>query len=262
MAKVLGTEPHGGTVYVMALDSTHYDYAWGPGYKPAFQPYANDASFARRYEVDAAARKALWNRYRNSAAWMDTLLGRFFDALRASGRMDDSVVVVTGDHGEAFWEHGSGTHGSDLGGEQLDVGFVLRLPAQTPIHFEGVFSLLDVMPTIYSELGVDASAWLPGVPVQKRRTEVASVLLPRSALTFQGWNSQGFRFALTQEDRRVVMELDRPNPLTARRLVLRDITDRDGTSVAFGDGPEAPRVYHQVLHDLPTLLDGMPFLDQ
>jgi arylsulfatase A-like enzyme len=258
---VLAAEPHGGTAYVMALDSTHYDYAWGAGYKPPFEPYAADASIARNYEVDTAARRALFNRYKSSAAWMDTLLGRFFDALRASGRTEDSIVVVTGDHGEAFWEHGSGTHGSDLGPEQLDVGFVLRLPGKAPKHFDAVFSLLDVMPTVFFELDVDASSWLAGVPVQKRWSGSDDRLATRAALTFQGWNSQAFRFALTEEDRRVVLELDRENPLEARRLVLKDVTDVSGGPVAFGDSPDAPRVYHRLLRDLPALLDEMPFLD-
>jgi glucan phosphoethanolaminetransferase (alkaline phosphatase superfamily) len=261
LARVMGKEPHGGTAYIMALDSTHYDYAWGPGYKPRFEPYAADASIARDYEHDAVARAALFNRYKSSAAWMDTLLGRFFDALQSSGRMDDSVVVVTGDHGEAFWEHGSGTHGSDLGAEQLDVGFVLRLPGQAARHFDAVFSLLDVMPTVFSELGVDAASWMPGVPVQKRRTGPDDTLAPRSALTFQGWSSQAFRFALTEQDRRVVLELDRPNPLEAHRLVIKDITDMNSAPVAFGDSPDAPRVYHQTLRELPALFDAMPFLD-
>jgi phosphoglycerol transferase MdoB-like AlkP superfamily enzyme len=262
LSKVLAAEPHGGSVYVMALDSTHYDYAWGAGYTPKFTPFAADASIVKNYEVDAAARRALWNRYRSSVAWMDTLLGRFFDALERSGRGSDSIVVVTGDHGEAFWEHGAGTHGSDLGAEQLDVGFALRLPGQKPRHFDAVFSLLDVMPTVFAELGVDTSAWLAGVPVQKREGAAGDRLAPRAALTFQGWNSQGFRFALTEDDRRVVMELDRENPLLARHLVLKDITDASGVSMAFGESPDAPRVYHGVLHDLPALLDGMPFLEQ
>jgi arylsulfatase A-like enzyme len=244
-------------VFVVALDSTHYDYAWGAGYEPKFVPYATNASIAKSYEVDVAARKALINRYKSSAAWMDTLLGEILDALDASGRSNDSIIVVTGDHGEAFWEHGSGTHGSDLGGEQLDVGFVLRLPGQAPKHFDAVFSLLDVMPTIFHELGVDSAEWLPGVPVQTRRKEATDVLTPRTALTFQGWSSQAFRFAMTQSERRVVMELDRENPLLAHRLVLKDIVDVTPGRV---ESSEAPEAYHRVLRDLPALLDEMPFL--
>jgi hypothetical protein len=262
LSRVLATEPHGGTVYVMALDSTHYDYAWGAGFKPPFEPFADGASIARNYEVDVAARAALFNRYKGSAAWMDTLLGRFFDALRASGRMDDSIVVVTGDHGEAFWEHGSGTHGSDLGAEQLDVGFALRLPGRAPRHFDGVFSLLDVMPTVFSELGVDSSAWLAGVPVQRRLGKAATdPLAPRAALTFQGWNSQAFRFAMTEEDRRIILELDRADPLEARRLIVKDVADAESDSVAFGESPEAPSVYRQLVHDLPGIVENLPFLD-
>lgn len=256
-SRVLRETPRGGHAFVIALDSTHYDYSWGAGYEPNFVPYATNASFAKSYEVDATARRALINRYKSSAAWMDTLLGQVFDALEASGRLSDSVIVVTGDHGEAFWEHGTGTHGSDLGGEQLDVGFVLRLPGQPPKHFDAVFSLLDVMPTVFHELGVATAGWLPGVPVQTRRDDVTGLLAPRTALTFQGWNSQAFRFAMTQSNRRIVLELDRENPLLARRLVLKDIVDMGG---GHGESAEAPETYHRVLRDLPALLDEMPFL--
>jgi hypothetical protein len=85
-------------------------------------------------------------------------------------------------------------------------------------------------------------------------------LAPRTALTFQGWSSQAFRFAITQSDRRIVMELDRENPLLARHLVLKDIVDMRGTSTAFGDSPDAPLAYQHVLRDLGMLLDEMPFL--
>lgn len=260
LTQTLRSEKQGGNVFVLALDSTHYDYAWGSGFQPKFTPFATDASIARNYEVDTRARHALFNRYKNSVAWMDGLLGEFFDALEQTGRMSSSIVVVTGDHGEAFWEHGSGTHGSDLGAEQVDVGFALKLPERTAAHFDGVFSLMDVMPTILSEAGVDSTQMLAGIAVQKRLNE-AGILSPRSALTFQGWNSQAFRFSLTFGDKRTLLELDRANPLDARRMVLKDITNLAGDSLVQGDPRDVPSAYHSVIRDLPVILDNLPFLD-
>jgi Sulfatase len=260
LSRTLAAEPPGGVVYLVALDSTHYDYAWGKGFSPPFAPYAADASIARRYEVDGKARAQLWNRYRDAAAWMDTLVGRFLDALAQSGRLDSSIVVITGDHGEAFWEHGSGTHGSDLGPEQLDVGFALKLPGRAPRRFDAVFSLMDVMPTVLAEIGVDASTFLPGVALQRRISSPDGPLAPRAALTFQGWNTQAFRYSLTYGAERLIFELDQANPLLSRRLVLKDITDLDGTSLAGRRDSDVPAAYHHLLRDLPAVLDAMPFL--
>jgi hypothetical protein len=260
LTRTLRNEPAGGNVFVLALDSTHYDYAWGTGFRPTFSPFANDASIARNYEVDVKARLALFNRYKNSASWMDGLLGELFDALESSGRMNTSVIVVTGDHGEAFWEHGSGTHGSDLGAEQLDVGFALRIPGKPGARFDSVFSLMDVMPTILAHVGVDTNGMLAGVSVQSRFT-AAGALTPRSALTFQGWNSQAFRFALTYDDKRLILELDRANPLDARRMVLKDITNLSSESLVQRDHSDVPGAYHSVIRDLPVVLDNLPFLE-
>jgi hypothetical protein len=260
LSRTLAAEPAGGVVYLVALDSTHYDYAWGKGFSPPFSPYAADASFARRYEVDLKARAELWNRYRNGAAWMDSLVGRVLDALAATGRLESSIVVITGDHGEAFWEHGSGTHGSDLGREQLDVGFALKLPGRAPRRFDAVFSLMDVMPTVLAEIGVDSSPFLPGVALQRRLGSPDGPLSPRAALSFQGWNTQAFRYALTYGDQRMLFELDQANPLLSRRLVLKDLTDLDGASLTDRRESEVPAAYHHVLRDLPAVLDAMPFL--
>jgi hypothetical protein len=269
VARTVASRPAGGHVYVIALDSSHFEYAWGAGFRPPFTPYAADASIARNYAVDGKARQALVNRYKDSVAWVDGLLGTLLDALRASGRLRDSYVVVTGDHGEAFWEHGSGTHGTALDREQIDVGFVMHLPGRTPLHFDAVISLLDVLPTVLHDLGVDAGATgaYQGVPVQTRYPPGSEAgepgpgpLAPRAALTFRGWNERTYRFALTTASERLLFELDRSDPLQARRLSLQGVTDLQDVSLVDGDGRDVDGAYDRVLHELPAVMDSLPFL--
>jgi uncharacterized protein len=273
---VAGRRP-GGTVYVIALDSSHFDYSWGAGFRPPFTPFAADASIARNYQVDARARRALVNRYHDAVAWVDGLLGRLLDALGAAGRLERSYLVVTGDHGEAFWEHGTGTHGTALDREQVEVGFAMRLPGRSPRRFDAVLSLLDVLPTVLHDLGVEAgeggaAAWA-GVPVQRRYPAgsppsdgahhpdpAPGPLAPRAALTFRGWNERTFRFALTRGDERLLFSLDRPDPLAARRLSLQGVTDLSDVSLVSGDGRDVAGTYERVLRELPAVLDELPFL--
>lgn len=46
--------------------------------------------------------KQFFNRYKNSAYWQDVLIGRVIQTLEKAGRLDNTVVIVTSDHGEEF----------------------------------------------------------------------------------------------------------------------------------------------------------------
>lgn len=249
----------GGNFYLVALDSTHFDYGWGASFTPPFQPYATSTSVMKNYHKDLAARRLVENRYKNSAAWVDSLLGKFLDALQASGRFNRSIVIVTGDHGEAFWEHGMGTHGSDLGPEQLEVAFAMRFPGARPARFHTVFSLLDVMPTVLANLGATPApdAGLDGFAFQDRAADAS----PRDrgyALTFQGWNERAFRFVLTDASKRVLLELDRRDPLECRRLAVKDVTLGQTRETLTEQGNSA--AYQALLADLPRITERIPFL--
>ena len=258
------TEPAGGRVRIVALDSTHYEYGWSPAFSPPFQPFANGASLTTNYREDANARQLIENRYHDAAAWVDSLLGRFFDALAATGRLENSIVIVTGDHGEAFWEHGPATHGSDLGYEQIEVAFALHLPGAKPRRLDRVFSLIEVMPTVLYQLGYDPGAGklFAGEPLQKTllAASAASVAVPGHAVTFQGWNERTFRFALTYDDKCVLLELDRANPVESHRLRVRQVTVL-GANAGGADAPTDAGIYRQFLGDLPRIMQDLPFLD-
>jgi len=260
--RAMATTPRGGGVYVVALDSTHFDYAWGAAFQPPYRPHAASGS-VKSGEVDTWARAAVQNRYRNAVAWADVLLGQALDAIRASGRMGSSYVVVTGDHGEAFWEHGAATHGTDLSREQVEVGFAMQLPGMPPRHFDGVISLLDVMPTVLHGVGFRQADAFDGVPLQKRLRrgrEATAPLAHRDALTFRGVNDRARRFALTTHEERIVFELDRLDPLESRRLAVKDVTDLADRSLVGSEAPDAGGTYDRFVNDIPRILRELPFL--
>lgn len=58
----------------------------------------------------------------------DRALGGLVEALKARGRYDNTLLVVTADHGEEFWEHGRFEHGHDLWSELTRVPLVVRGP--------------------------------------------------------------------------------------------------------------------------------------
>lgn len=252
----LATTPPGGSVYVVALDSPHYGYQWGKDFSPPFSPYAKDVSIFKDYERSEQARRAVVNRYMNSVAWVDSLLGGFFAALERSNRTNDSIVVVTGDHGEAFWEHGSGTHGSDLGPEQLEVGLVMKLPQSLSGTYDSMFSLVDVMPLVLHRLGLPDTS----TDSNPRRRRFGQLGRERAAFAFQGWNERGYRFAAMMWGHRLLFELDSVDPLEARRLSLKEAVNLSDGSRAGGDSNGPSGMVEDVVGFLPDLLDEMDFI--
>ncbi len=102
-------------------------------------------------------------RYLNTVRSVDHELGRLFDGLRERGLDQDTLVVVTGDHGEAFGHpHPTWGHGARLYEENVWVPMLLWSPTQFPAgrREATIGSHVDVMPTIAHLLGVPpAPSW-------------------------------------------------------------------------------------------------------
>ena len=66
--------------------------------------------------------------YDSEIAFADRELGRFFQALKDNGMYDDTLVIITSDHGEAFYEHGHWQHNTYLkrGARSQTLGYEIR----------------------------------------------------------------------------------------------------------------------------------------
>jgi arylsulfatase A-like enzyme len=87
-----------------------------------------------------------------------------FDALRRIGRYDDALIVVAGDHGEEFGDHGGLYHGSTLYQEQIHIPLIIKPPrgrARTGV-VESAVTTEDVAPTILALLDLPAPERLGG----------------------------------------------------------------------------------------------------
>jgi len=70
--------------------------------------------------------------YDGSIAYLDSQLGRLFAELERRGLLDNTVVIVTADHGDEFAEHGAVDHGTTLYRFALQVPLVIRFPRRVP----------------------------------------------------------------------------------------------------------------------------------
>jgi arylsulfatase A-like enzyme len=70
--------------------------------------------------------------YGAEVRFVDDEIGRFLDVLKQQGIYDESIIILTSDHGEGFLEHGELKHGSDLYQEQIAVPLMIRMPGGYP----------------------------------------------------------------------------------------------------------------------------------
>ena len=102
------------------------------------------------------------DRYDHEIRWTDQQIGRLFDELRRRGRWDRTVVIVTGDHGEGFGEHGIDLHGYHLYAAQTKVPFIVRVPGQPARRVTTPVGHVDLLPTLANLAGGAPDAEMMG----------------------------------------------------------------------------------------------------
>lgn len=117
------------------------------------------------YEVHEGVRQfgdSKIDAYDHEIAYTDQHIGRLLDDLKARGLDDKTVIVLTGDHGEGFGEHGIDLHGYHLYAAQTKVPLIIRVPGATPSVVTMPASHVDVLPTLANLAGAKSSAEMLG----------------------------------------------------------------------------------------------------
>jgi uncharacterized protein len=142
---------------LLFYDSPH-SFKTPKHYPEIFRPSVKNVNYLR---LDADTDKhPLLNRYRNSLHYVDSLVGEALDALQARGLLDNTAIVITGDHGQEFNDSGRNYwgHGSNFTRYQTGVPFVLYAPDLPPGTRAHRTTHFDVAPTLLQEyLGCSSS---------------------------------------------------------------------------------------------------------
>jgi arylsulfatase A-like enzyme len=140
------------------LWDVHYDFTPPAPYDRLFDPdyqgwvTGRDFFFDDRIgpQMDSRDLAHLIALYDGEIAWTDTFLARIRERLEQAGILDDTLIVVTSDHGTEFFEHGWKGHRTTLYDEVLHVPLVVRYPARVPagVRVAAQSRSVDVAPTI------------------------------------------------------------------------------------------------------------------
>jgi len=148
-------------------------------------PYQPPEPYASRY----AGRP-----YDGAVAWSDELVGRVIGALRDSGALDSTLVIVTSDHGESLGDHGEDTHGYFVYESTLRVPLVIRGPRIAPATtVDLLVRTVDLAPTILELTGLGSPAKTAGRSIAPalrggRLTDEPSFAESLTPLLHYGWS--------------------------------------------------------------------------
>ena len=150
----------------------HYVLPRGAEYRFGLKPRKTaDFTFLIEYwdSVDKLSLRPVYRRlahdcYDNCVAYLDERLGELFDGLQKSGVLDQTLVIVTADHGEGLGDHDLFDHGESLYRNEVRVPLLIVLPARN--QSQGVVgdtvSLRDLPATIVELVGLSDGAPFSG----------------------------------------------------------------------------------------------------
>jgi arylsulfatase A-like enzyme/Flp pilus assembly protein TadD len=137
-------------------------FAWVHIWDP-HAPYTPPEPFQTQFKDDL---------YSGEVAYVDSELGKMFDCLTENHLMENTSIILTGDHGESLEEHGELTHGYFAYNSTLWVPLIIAGPGVDAIRIDEYVSHIDIFPTVCDILGIEKPPFLQGVslvPLMKGR---------------------------------------------------------------------------------------------
>jgi len=128
-------------------------FLWIHCYDP-HDPYEPPEPFLKKYENDV---------YNGEVAYVDHVLGRLYNYLEKSGLFGNTLIVFTGDHGEALGQHGEILHGFFAYNEVIWIPLIICSPEIAKARIDQYVSHIDIFPTICDLVGVKKPSFLQGI---------------------------------------------------------------------------------------------------
>lgn len=142
------SQPFFGFLFYDALHAMSHP----EGFVGPFQPSWDQVHYEKL--SDDLDPTEFWNFYRNVARFEDSLVGLVLDDLQSRGLLENTVVIITGDHGQEFNENGKGYwgHNGNYSQAQVGVPLIIHWPGGAPETFDHWTSHYDIVPTLMREL--------------------------------------------------------------------------------------------------------------
>jgi arylsulfatase A-like enzyme len=151
--------------------------------------------------MSATERQAQIDAYDDAIAYEDESLGRLLDELTARGGLENTVVIVTSDHGQEFGEHGRFGHGASMAWTLLGVPLVISFPADVPsrLRIDAPVSLRDLPATVADLTSTAHESPFPGVTLSRFWHAAGDMRVGAAALSEQKDRPEPMRSAVLND---------------------------------------------------------------
>lgn len=199
----------------------------------------------------------LRNRYSDEIFGVDEKIGELFTFFDEHHVWDNSIVILTSDHGEEFFEHGMGDHGNSMYQELLEVPLMIFLPGTDASHktvSEPAY-LLDLPPTIYDYLGIVPGYHLEGRslrPLIEGQEPAETPLYFGEVKPFREIHPADKIYALIEGDYKLIRSIPKSAPEN-RLTGLYNLTDDPGELIDVS--AEFPEIMLRLSAMMDSLID-------
>jgi arylsulfatase len=162
-----GNEPF---FVAMNLQNSHLPYPVPPDFPRRFGPAKLDFTI-RFAHFPKDKSQVVKDVYADSLAYVDSQIGRLFQHLRNKNKWDNTLIVVTGDHGQAFYEHGFASHASAIFDEVMKVPLLIRAPGLKAGLDNRLAQYVDIAPSILGLLGLPVHPSFQGIDLFNTRPD-------------------------------------------------------------------------------------------
>lgn len=189
-----------GNVFVIFLDSTHFDYSWPRDTTSKFRPFGSEITYFQAYQSQKNI-SLIKNRYRNAIHYVDSLFGQFLSFVPS-----DALIAFMGDHGEEFFDQGHLFHNSHLSKSQTSVPIFMKIRGQKKVV--PMVSQMDVMPTLLDGIAGAKIPFLQGESVLRER------VWPFVAIARFNAGRCPYEWCLHNGTTKLIMQFDNHNNIT------------------------------------------------
>ena len=202
---------------VFFLDGPHAPYSY-PDNFAKFKPAVKDLNFIR---IDKRKNALPYlNDYKNAIYFDDWVTGKILNVLKERRLLDSTIVFISGDHGQEFWERGFWGHNGAFSPEQVKVPMIVHLPGESGRTIDWITSHYDIPSTILSLLGCNTPVenYSLGYPIfsdEKRSEYIVSVgwdecaVIDSSiALVFSTESYNISKFEVRDKDYNIILKTD------------------------------------------------------
>jgi arylsulfatase A-like enzyme len=143
--------------------------------------------------------------YDAEVRYVDDMFGRVLDALKRGGYFEDSIIVVTADHGEELFEHGGYGHGRTHYDEVVSIPLMIYVPGAEPGVTDYPASLIDIMPTVLDCVGTEpppdtsGESLMPVIEGARIKSGDKLVFIDRTSHNYNLKSARSFPYTLIRD---------------------------------------------------------------